>query len=53
MNHLEEEGYTYFSHLKRAWGIAFVLLVHGLFPNIWTSKAKCMILGGKDEEDAS
>ena len=43
MNHLEEEGYTYFSHLKRAWVIAFVLLVHGLFPNVWEWKASELI----------
>lgn len=43
MKHLEETGYTYFSHLKRAWTIAFVLIVHGLFPNIWEDKATELI----------
>lgn len=40
MGHLQETGYTYFGHLKRAWTIAFVLVVHGLFPNVWKDKAR-------------
>jgi len=43
MRHLKETGYTYFSHLKRAWTIAFVLIVHGLFPNVWEDKATELI----------
>ena len=43
MGHLQETGYTYFSHLKRAWTIAFVLMVHGLFPSIWQDKATELI----------
>ena len=43
MKHLQETGYTYFSHLIRAWTIAFVLLVHGLFPNVWEDKATELI----------
>ena len=43
MGHLEETGYTYFGHMKRAWTIAFVLLVHGLLPNIWQDKATELI----------
>jgi hypothetical protein len=43
MSHLEDVNMNYFQHLKRAWSIAFVLLVHGIFPNIWKTKASDMI----------
>ena len=39
MSHLHETGQSYLTHLLRAWKIAFTLLVHGLFPNIWKTKA--------------
>ena len=39
MNHLLEVQMTYFQHLTRAYKIAFVLIVHGLFPNVWKTKA--------------
>ena len=39
MGHLEEEGFTYFEHLQRAWTLSFVCFVHGLFPFIWKHKA--------------
>jgi len=39
MKHLEDNGFTYFQHLCRAWKISFVLFVHGLFPFIWETKA--------------
>lgn len=39
MGHLEDVGMGYFAHLKRAWGMAFLLLfggvrllIHGLLP---------------------
>ena len=44
-NHLKDVNMTYAKHLLRAWSIAFVLLVHGLFPNIWQHKASDMING--------
>ena len=43
MSHLNEVGHGYFEHLLRAWKIAFVLLVHGLFPNFWKTKASDML----------
>jgi len=43
MSHLYETGYTYFQHLRRAWSIAAVLIVHGLFPEIWKNKASKML----------
>ena len=30
---------TYFQHLCRAYKIAFILMVQGLFTNIWETKA--------------
>jgi len=38
MKHLEENNVTYFEHLQFAWSVAFILLVHGLFPFIWTNR---------------
>lgn len=43
MSHLKDVNMNYFQHLKRAWGIAFVLLVHGIFPNVWKTKASEML----------
>lgn len=39
MSHLNDVGHTYIQHLLRAWRISFILFVHGLFPNIWKTKA--------------
>ena len=39
MSHLHDTGYSYFQHLIRAWRLAFILLVHGVFPDIWKTKA--------------
>jgi hypothetical protein len=39
MQHLNDIGMGYFQHLIRAWKIAGILIVHGLFPNIWQTKA--------------
>jgi hypothetical protein len=43
MSHLTDVNMNYLQHFKRAWGIAFVLLVHGVFPNIWKTKASEML----------
>jgi len=43
LTHLQETGYTYFEHLSRAWWISFVLLVHGIFPNVWVNKASNLL----------
>lgn len=43
MSHLKEVNLTYFQHLKRAWSIAGILIVHGLFPNVWKTKASDML----------
>lgn len=39
MSHLNDVEMSYFRHLLLAWRLAFILFVHGLFPNIWKSKA--------------
>ena len=42
-NHLEEVNKTYFEHLLRAWKVAFILIVHGLLPNVWRYKASDLL----------
>ena len=48
-NHLKEAGETYFEHLRFAWNVAWVLIVHGLFPWAWEYKATEM-MARKDME---
>ena len=43
MEHLRETGHTYFGHMKRAFSIAFVLIVHAIIPSVWETKATEMI----------
>ena len=51
MSHLQETGFNYFRHLYRAWSIAFVLVIHGLFPNVWQNKASNMLEATHEEDD--
>jgi hypothetical protein len=53
MSHLNEVGYGYFKHLYRAWRIAFILLVHGLFPNVWKTKASDELCKERLGDDAT
>ena len=39
MSHLSDVEMTYFQHFRRAYKVAFILMVHGIFPNIWKTKA--------------
>ena len=39
MNHLKEVNRSYIQHLYHAWKVAGILIVHGLFPNVWKTKA--------------
>jgi len=39
MKHLEEIEESYFQHLCFAWKVAFVLIIHGLLPFLWETKA--------------
>ena len=43
MKHLKENGETYWEHLRFAWSVGFVMLVHGLLPFVWEYKASEMI----------
>jgi hypothetical protein len=43
MSHLRDNNIGYFEHLKFAWCVAFVLVVHGMFPNIWKEKASQLL----------
>jgi hypothetical protein len=53
MSHLNETGLTYFQHLIRAWKWAFMLIVHGLFPNIWKTRVSDEICVNKDLDNAT
>jgi len=37
MKHLEKVSMGYFEHLYHAWSMAFALVIHGLFPSIFTT----------------
>ena len=43
LKHLESIQETYFEHLWFAVSVAFVLVVHGLFPWVWPFKASDMM----------
>ena len=43
LKHLQEAGETYFEHLRFAWSVGFVMLVHGLLPFVWEYKATEMM----------
>lgn len=43
LKHLESIQETYFEHLGFAVSVAFVLVVHGLFPWVWAFKASDMM----------
>ena len=43
MTHLENTNKGYFKHLIEAWKVAFILIVHGLLPNVWETKASDII----------
>jgi len=43
IKHLEWIQETYWEHLKFAWSVGFVMLVHGLFPWVWQFKATEMM----------
>jgi hypothetical protein len=35
--HLDSVDMTYTQHLLHAWGMALALLIHGLFPTVYTT----------------
>ena len=38
-SHLTDVNKTYLQHLIGAWKVAFILIVHGLLPDVWKHKA--------------
>lgn len=48
MQHLKDVGMSYFEHLMRAWKIAGVLIVHGLLPDLWKTRASEMLCQHND-----
>jgi hypothetical protein len=53
MSHLYETDQSYIAHLFRAWKIAFVLLVHGVLPNVWKTKASDMLCKERLGDDST
>ena len=53
MSHLNETGQSYIAHLLRAWKIAFVLLVHGVLPNVWKTKASDLLCKERLGDDST
>jgi hypothetical protein len=53
MSHLNEVGIGYFAHLARAWKWAFMLFVHGLFPNVWKTKVSDQLCTNKELDKAT
>jgi hypothetical protein len=45
MGHLNEVNMGYLKHLLRAWRLAFILFIHGIFPEIWKTKASDELAG--------
>ena len=43
MEHLKEAGETYFEHLRFAWSVGCVMIVHGLLPWVWEYRATEMM----------
>ena len=43
IKHLEWIQEGYFEHLRFAWSVGFVMIVHGLLPWVWTDKASEML----------
>ena len=43
LSHLQEAGETYFEHLRFAWSVGFVMIVHGLLPWVWEYRATEMM----------
>lgn len=43
IKHLEWIQETYWEHLKFAWSVGFVMMVHGLLPWVWEFRATEMM----------
>lgn len=53
MSHLKETEQNYIAHLFRAWKISFILLVHGVLPNVWKTKASDLLCKERLGDDAT
>lgn len=53
MSHLNEIGMNYFQHLYRAWRWAFMLIVHGILPNVWKDKVSTEMCVDKEVDNAT
>ena len=42
--HLKDINMGYLTHLRHAWRMAFILLIHGLIPSIWETKVSDEII---------
>ncbi len=47
MSHLKENNIGYFKHLYRAWRWALILVIHGIFPEIYKTKVSDEICKNK------
>jgi hypothetical protein len=50
MKHLDDVKMSYFEHLKFAWSMAFALLIHGVFPSLFTTYASDKLSRHTDHE---
>jgi hypothetical protein len=53
MSHLHDTHQNYVTHLFRAWKISFILLVHGVLPNVWKNKASDLLCKERLGDDAT
>lgn len=44
---------NYFQHLYRAWRWAFMLIVHGILPNVWKDKVSTEMCVDKEVDNAT
>ncbi len=42
--HLKDINMTYLGHLRHAWRMGFMLIIHGLIPSIWPTKVSDEII---------
>lgn len=49
--HLKDINMSYTRHLLHAWRMAFILIVHGLLPNIWETKVSDEIIDHENSVD--
>ncbi|NDB85798.1 MAG: capsule biosynthesis protein [Alphaproteobacteria bacterium] len=50
MTHLQENNIGYFQHLYRAWRWAFILIIHGIYPEIYKTTVSDEICKKKKDD---